>query len=137
MQFEFRALQAAFFDKAGVIDAVDAGTRSAFSKYGAYVRTRAKSSIRKRKTSAPPGSPPSSHAGDLKRLIFFAYDANTKSVVVGPVAFRKGEAPRLLEHGGTATRRGKPAHYRGNPTMLPAAKAEMPKFPDLIRGMVK
>jgi hypothetical protein len=134
--FEFKSLKSGFFDTKAVKDAVDAGTRKAMSKFGAFVRTRAKSSIRKRKKSSPPGSPPSSHAGDLKKLIFFAYDTNTKSVVIGPAAFRKAEAPRLLEHGGTATCRGKPAHYKGNPFMAPAAKAELPGFPTLLKGMI-
>ncbi len=140
MQFSITQAKAAFFDSSAVTDALDAGTRKVLSKFGAYVRTRARTSIRTRKKSAAPGSPPSSHAGDLKRLILFAYDAVNKSLVVGPVPFRKGEAPSLLEHGGTTTVKTKTGskvkHYRGNPFMAPAAKAEMPKFRDLLRGMV-
>lgn len=132
----FDQIKTAFFDTPAVKDAIDAGTRKVLSKFGAFVRTRAKSSIRTRKKSNPPGQPPSSHEGSLKRLIFFAFDPATKSLVVGPVPFRKGEAPRLLEHGGTAIRRGKPAHYRPRPFMAPAAKAELPKFRDLLKGMV-
>lgn len=137
LQIGLTQVKAAFFDKAAVTDKIDPAARKAMSKFGAFVRQRARSSIRPRKQSAPPGSPPSSHEGSLRRLILFAYDASTKSVVIGPVPFRKGEAPRLLEHGGTAIRRGKPARYRGHPFMAPAAKAELPKFPDLLRGMVR
>jgi len=140
MQFNLKQAKSAFFDRKAVTDAIDAGTRKVLSKFGAFVRTRARSSIRTRKKSSPPGQPPSSHAGDLKRLIFFAYDAVSKSLIVGPIPFRKGEAPRLLEHGGTTTvktRSGsKVKHYRGNPFMEPAAKAELPGFRDLLRGMV-
>lgn len=137
IQFGIRQVRAAFFDQAAVRTALDAGTRKALSKFGAFVRQRARSSIRTRKKSSPPGQPPSSHEGSLKRLIFFAYDASAKTVVIGPVPFRAGEAPSLLEHGGTAVKKsGRPRRYRGNPFVLPAARAELPKFPDLLRDMV-
>lgn len=137
IQFGTRQLQAAFFDTKAVRDAVDAGTRKALSKFGAFVRQRARSSIRTRKKSSPPGQPPSSHEGSLKRLIFFAYDAEKKTVVIGPVPFRTGAAPALLEYGGAVPRKsGRPKRYRGNPFMAPAAAAEVPKFADLLRGMV-
>jgi hypothetical protein len=118
-----------FFDSAKVIKALDAATRRNLSKVGAFLRTRERSLIRKRKASAPAGSPPSSHAGDLRRLIFFGYDLATKTVVVGPAPFRKGEAPRLLEFGGTVTRRDRRGRsvrqtYRGNPFAKPALDAE-------------
>jgi len=141
MQFNLKQAKSAFFDRKAVTDAIDAGTRKVLSKFGAYVRTRAKTSIRTRKKSSPPGQPPSSHAGDLKRLIFFAYDTEGKSLIVGPIPFRKGEAPRLLEHGGTTTVKtksgSKVTRYRGNPFMAPAAKAELPGFENSLRGMIK
>lgn len=94
-----------FFDSERVLAAVEKAERRVLSKFGAYVRTRARSSIRKRKATSKPGQPPSSHEGSLRRLLFFAYDASARSVVVGPVPFRRGEAPELLETGGTVTRR--------------------------------
>lgn len=121
-----------FFDTNAVKNAVDARTRRALSRYGAFVRTRARSSIRKRKKTATPGTPPSSHAGDLKRLIFFAYEPTNKSVVVGPVPFRAGTAPELLEEGGTTTvredGRARVRHYRAFPFMGPADRMERPKL---------
>jgi len=56
-----------FFDRQAVISKVDAATRRVLSRFGAFVRQRAKSSIRKRRNPAPPGSPPSSHTGLLKK----------------------------------------------------------------------
>lgn len=99
-----------FFDRAAVLSAVSAAERRVLAKFGAFVRRRAKSSIRKRKRSAPPGSPPSSHRGDLRRLIFFGLDPVSRSVVVGPVVFDKARpqtpgAPEALEHAGAVTRR--------------------------------
>ena len=93
------------FDAARVRRAMDAVTRRALSRAGAFIRQRAKTSIRKCKGISRPGDPPHSHAGHLRRLIFFAWDAITESMVIGPVPFKEGEAPSLLEFGGTAARR--------------------------------
>jgi len=92
-----------FFDSREVIDRVDRATRGVFSKFGAYVRTAARRSIRKRRKSSAPGRPPSSHTGLLKRFIFFSYDSGARSVVIGPERLsgrNRGEAPGILEYGG-------------------------------------
>ncbi len=111
---------------------VDAAGRKGLSKFGAYVRQRARTSIRNRKVPSAPDSPPSSHTGDLRNWILFAYDDSTRSVVIGPAKLNKpGEAPALLEIGGAATRmrHGKSvrAFYRPRPYMQPAFDAELPK----------
>jgi len=95
-----------FFDAPRVKRAVDAATHQALSRAGAFIRQGAKTSIRKRRGISRAGEPPHSHAGHLRRLIFFGYDPVTESVVIGPMPFRKGEAPHLLEYGGTVVRRG-------------------------------
>jgi len=102
-----------FFDRAEVQRAVDPATRKVFSRFGAYVRNTARRSIRKRRKASSPGRPPSSHRGDLKRKIMFAYEPDRKTVVVGPedLPAKKGETPETLEYGGwvktTNTRRTK------------------------------
>lgn len=94
-----------FFDRQAVTSKVDAATRRVLSKFGAFVRTASRSSIRKRKKASAPGSPPSSHKGQLRRFIFFSYDRSTNSVVIGPERLGSvGEAPALNEYGGTAQR---------------------------------
>jgi hypothetical protein len=138
----FQAAKQGFFDRAKVKNAVDAGTRRVFSKFGAFVRQRAKTSIRKRKGTSPPGSPPYSHVGLLRKFILFAYDAQRRSVVIGPTLTKEGSAaPRLLEHGGDAVieDRGKKrrAHYRPRPFMQPAFAAEQPKLPAMWRDSVR
>lgn len=146
MGFDFAKIRATFFDSEAVQKKVAKARRRVLSKCGAFVRRRAKSSIRKRKKQSPPGQAPSSHAGQLKQFLFFAYDASTDSVVVGPVPFTgaakqsKG-APEALEHGGPVTRRnrkGETKHYlyRGNPFMKPALDAEMPKFVSQFRDLI-
>lgn len=138
----FQAAKGSFFDRAKVKRSVDAGTRRVLSKFGAFVRQRAKTSIRKKKGTSPPGLPPHSHVGLLRKFILFAYDADRKSVVIGPTLIREGSiAPRLLEHGGETTlptRRGpKRARYRPRPFMKPAFAAEQPKLPALWRDSVR
>ncbi|MFI4860257.1 MAG: hypothetical protein ACIAXF_06200 [Phycisphaerales bacterium JB063] len=130
-----------FFDRPKVTSAVDKTTRRVLSRFGAFVRRGAKSSIRKRKSVSAPGSPPSSHTGLLKRLIFFVFDPRRRSVVIGPVGFRKSEAPELLEYGGSTTveRRGKreQANYRARPFMGPAFDQEQPKLPQMWRDAIR
>jgi len=135
-----------FFDAPKVVRAVDRATRQVLSKFGAYVRRGAKSSIRKRKRSAAAGSPPSSHTGLLKRFIYFGYDPDKQSVVIGPTKQNRGSSiPETLEHGGTATivrrRRGKRTTTRvkiaPRPFMGPAMDRELPKLPAMWRDSVK
>jgi hypothetical protein len=131
-----------FFDRKPVVDAVDRATRQVLSRFGAFVRTRARSSIRKRKAVSAPGDPPSSHEGTLRRLIFFAYDAARKGVVIGPTQSRPGsEVPRLLEYGGEAVggrdRRRRLLRYRARPFMSVAFQQELPGLPAMWRGAVR
>lgn len=130
----------AFFDRPGIKRAVDRSTLRVLSRFGAFVRRTAKSSIRRRKRVSDPGKPPSSHTGKLKRFIWFSYDPKAKSVVVGPTSFGSGESkPELLEHGGTgivvAQKRGKRtkknATYKARPFMGPAFEKEQPKLPGM------
>lgn len=133
-----------FFDRKAVIDRVDKATRKVLSRFGAFVRQTARKSIRKRKKTSAPGSPPSSHTGLLKRFIFFGFDPQKSSVVIGPQRLSqkgRGDAPALLEHGGKTTlkRRGKrvKAKVRQRPFMGPAFEKEQPQLPALWRNSVK
>jgi hypothetical protein len=120
----------AFFDSSKVTKSLDRATKKALSKFGAFVRQRSRSSIRSRKKVSMPGQPPSSHVGTLKKLIFFAYESEQKTVVIGPTPFGKGTAPSLLESGGIAvSRNGKRLNYRPRPFMKPAFDTELAKKP--------
>ena len=132
-----------FFTSKAVLSATDRATRRVLSRFGAYVRRAAKSSIRKRKSISQPGSPPSSHTGLLKRFILFGYDPAKRSVVIGPVKLThgdRGDAPSLLEYGGTAALKkdGKRKHARfgARPYMGPAFEAEKTKLPQMWRDSV-
>jgi hypothetical protein len=147
--FEIKNL---FFDRNVVKRKTDTAARRVLSRFGAFVRRSARSSIRRRKRPSPPGSPPSSHTGLLRKFIFFGYEPDKRSVVIGPVRLSqngRGEAPSLLEHGGTATldRRGpstslradkrKRTRYRPRPFMGPAFEKERPKLPAMWAGSIK
>lgn len=133
-----------FFDRDGVKAKVKDGTKSVLSKAGAFVRTRAKRSIRpapkKSKIKPVPGQPPRSHVGLLKDLIFFGYDANTESVVIGPQKLngRATSGAEALEFGGPGvTSKGTKAIYRKFPFMAPALDAERDNFPNLFANSVR
>jgi len=136
-----------FFDRNAVTGAVDRATRRVFSRFGAFVRRGAKSSIRKRKRISSPSEPPSSHTGLLKRFIFFGYDRQRRSVVIGPQRLNQktGDAPQALEHGGTSTiveglrgrRRKRRVRMKARPYMGPAFQKEQPKLPAMWAGSVR
>lgn len=122
----------AFFDREAVLKLMDRATAKALSKFGAFVRRRAQTSLRYRTKASAPGSPPSAHKsalsgikpGNLKRknqptsplrgFIFFAYDKETQSVIIGPAKTNQvffegnrrpvtGTVPSVLEYGGSIT----------------------------------
>lgn len=139
MNADFAKVKKLFFDRAAVTSAADRATVRALAKFGAFVRRRAKSSIRARKRVSEPGSPPSSHKGTLRDSILFAYDPGRRSVVIGPTTFRgSGEGARALEEGGPVTvdaRSGvRHLHIRPRPYMRPAFVAELPRVPEQFRG---
>ncbi|HPD31726.1 MAG TPA: hypothetical protein PLV57_20520 [Phycisphaerae bacterium] len=135
-----------FFDRPMVARAVNKAKRGVLSRAGAFIRQAARTSIRKRQGTSSPGSPPYSHTGLLRRFILFGYDRGTDSVVVGPVRLNKpGEAPRVLELGGTTVIeqrvRGRRVRARARiqrrPYMGPAMEKELPKFPALWRNSIR
>jgi len=135
-------VKALFFDAPKVKRAVNRAKRRALSRAGAFIRTRARTSMRRRRGSAQPGKPPHAHEGSLRRLILFAYDPSVDSVVVGPLGFRNSAIPGTLEFGGTetVTRRrtlksgkrvieSKRVSIAARPYMGPALKKELPNIP--------
>ena len=142
-----------FFDREAVTGAVDKAARKVLSRFGAFVRRGAKSSIRKRKRVSSPGEPPSSHTGLLKRLIYFGYDRQRRSVVIGPQRLNQkvGDAPAALEYGASVSaplrrdktrlprrsRRRRRVKITARPYMRPAFQKEQPKLPAMWGGSVR
>lgn len=127
-----------FFDSALVMKETTKEDRKRLSKFGAFVRRTARSSIRpggKKNKSSEPGEPPRSHTGFLKKNIFFAYEPQAKNVVIGPIVISSAggaDALDALEHGGTTTierlNKGKRVKERkkieARPFMTPAFEKE-------------
>ena len=102
-----------FFDRKVVDKAIDRQQKRAISKSLSFVRTRARSLLRRRKRVSEPGKPPSIHsAGPGLKTVLFAYDPRIKGGIVGPVKLNqvnmtsKGSqpVPSILELGGTVQR---------------------------------
>jgi hypothetical protein len=102
-----------FFDREAVQKAADRGNLRALAKAGAFIRTRARSSLRRRKKPSPPGAPPSVHSRDsfatLKNILF-GLEPQRQAVIIGPVGLGRsgsaatapvsGTVPNVLEFGG-------------------------------------
>lgn len=127
--------------------------RSGITKGLVFIRTRAKSSIRRRKRISKPGEPPSAHAKGLGiKSIFWVYNSFEMAGEVGPIkiavdrrgAIATGTVPGVLEGGGTVTypakkvltkgrsgtwelqkRKKRRVRIRPRPFMVPALEAEV------------
>ena len=122
------AAKGTFFSAEKVIAAVDKAVAKALSKYGAYVRQRAKSSLKYSKEASAPGQIPHVHktlsrtktnkktgvtkiqpVSPLREFIFFGYDASSQTVVIGPTLFHAAKrkatgghtVPEIIEKGGS------------------------------------
>jgi hypothetical protein len=147
-----------FFTSRGVRDSLDKGTRRALSKFGAFTRRTAKSSLKYKIGPAPAGQPPHVHrsagytvkkkskgvtklqpASPLRELLFFSYDPVNKSVVIGPaLGGSRSGAPRTQEEGGTArTPDGRSVTIAARPFMKPAFKSNLAKVMGDFRNIVK
>ncbi|MEN6387119.1 MAG: hypothetical protein ABFD79_18220 [Phycisphaerales bacterium] len=114
-----------FFDRPAVVKAVDSATRKVLNRIGGMIRLTARRSIKKapnRKAVSKAGKPPLSHTGLLRNHIYYSFDPQARSVVVGPVALRaKGKnVPRILEYSGNTRIKGKNVHIAARPYMGPA-----------------
>jgi len=163
---DVRAIGKFFLDRAAVAEKVNAGRLKLFGRWGGSVRLTAQRSMRpggKKGKSAEPGKPPRTHEGSLRRLVVYAFDPNTRSVVAGPMKFKRGRVPELLEYGGTAVKElvqlsggrlvskgnpllkgdpggrpvvRRPAAYKGNPYMGPAAASVNGRLAPQLKGII-
>lgn len=128
-QYTVAQVKGLFFDRARIVAAMDRKTVQALSRVGSFIWTRERTAMKRSKSSAPAGTAPRVHRGDLKSRNYFGYDPSTKSVVIGPAKYRAGTVPLLMEIGGTGnvTSNGKvkSARYAPHPFMGPALAAEI------------
>lgn len=154
-----------FFDRKAVTNRLDKATHKIFSEFGRLVRKRAMASLIYADGPSRPGEPPHSHrvtvykrtskktgktrsrmVGLLRERLYFAFDKETQSVVVGPELLSgtvgDGKAPHALEYGGESkgfTKAGKikTIVIRERPFMRPAAEAERGGLPAMWRDSVR
>lgn len=94
-----------FFDRTPVVNALDRASHRVLSKFGSYVRSDARQSIRRRKRVSRPYESPTNQTGKLKRGIYFAYERRRRSVIIGPQLFpgrSSSQTLETLEYGGPA-----------------------------------
>lgn len=180
MKLSINAAKANFFDSDRVIRAVGKARAASLAKAGYLVMKKARASLHsapkgasgtqkrnakgqflKVKTgptrSSPPGSPPYSRKGLIKKFLFFSYDQSSQTVVIGPTLINKPTgAPETLEYGGDAeieesrfvsgvkygnrTQRLKTSRkitIAARPYMHPALNAEAPAFASLWKNSVR
>lgn len=130
-------VQRQFFNHTKVIRHLDRKTARVLGRFGGTVRKTAQFLMRTKNRSARPGKPPYAHKKKLlKRLYFYSYDRQSKSVVVGPVLFKPHASkmiPRLMEKGGIGYRRLRdggilPQKYKPHPYTAPAVAKTLPKM---------
>ena len=163
ISLDFKTLKGGFFDRKVVLDALDKATYKIFSEFGRKVRATAQKSLKYRKQSSPPGSPPHAHKSRtaekvdrktgkvskrsvsfLREYLYYAFDKTTRSVVIGPSRLNRtidSGSLQALEYGGTATVKSRGKRSRkavaARPFMRPAAAAELPNLPPMWRDSVR
>ena len=126
-----------------VLQAAEKASVKNLGKFGAFVRERARTSIRKRKGTSGPGSPPSSHTGLLRDKILFLVEPEAHNVVIGPMLLNKVSptALKALEHGGASLviTKGqlRAVNIAARPFMKPAFDIELEKSPDLWKDSIE
>ena len=132
-----------FFDRQAIQSAVSRSERKVLSRFGAFVRQDALQRIQRRKRPSRAGESPTNRTGLLKRHIYFLFDPDRRSVVIGPARLnRSTDAPRTLEHGGEITIETKSketieVEIAPRPFMGPAFEKEQSQLPSLWRDSIK
>jgi len=128
------------FNAAAVMQPAQRAARRVFPQQGAYVRGIAKRSIRRRanrRKSSPPGRPPYTHTGAIKRAVLFA--AGADDVLIGPSASVIGRIGHTHEFGGIepAQKRKPQRRYPPRPFMGPALAVAWPRLPGFWRDSIR
>lgn len=96
--------------------AVERAAAGSLPPVGYLISQLAKSKVKRSRTAAPPGQPPHTRRGQLRRAIRYQMAADKRSIVIGPAASKLGTAGAAHEHGG----RYKGARFPERPLMGPA-----------------
>jgi hypothetical protein len=127
-----------FFSDDDVKNSLDKRTARVFARFGYFVRQAARKLIKKRNRKSLPGEAPTDQTGLLKQHIYFGYDKDGRTLVVGPAAiFANSFIPERLEYGETYTnKKGETVTLKPRPYMRPAYEEKEPYLADLWRKSV-
>lgn len=148
IDLKLTAVKGLFLDKRRIRESKNRAVVGALAKFGAFVRTRSRTSIRKRKGASEPGKPPHGHGQELlKRNIFFVVEPVAENVIIGPIKLNKPSPLVLqaLEHGGETLVMGRgrdegrlmPTKIRARPYMQPAFEKELPNAAPLLKDKMR
>lgn len=114
-----------------VLNAVKSRSRDAMAHLAAKVRLAAQSSITTSEEPSPPGSPPHTREGQLRRAIVFS--VGESDAIVGPRASVVGPIGELMEFGGEFFGRD----YEARPFMGPAPEEAIDDFAGQWSGSLR
>jgi hypothetical protein len=100
---------------------------------GAALRLTARRSIRTRQKPSPPGTPPHTRRGQLRRAIAYSLDKQRQVVVIGPERDAVGKSGSAHEFGGRYRRE----LYPKRPYMGPALEKIQDRLPDFWASSVR
>ena len=144
INLQLEVVKAQFFDRK-VLDRLDAGERRVLNKIGANIRSDARRSMRTRKGRAsaksppsPAGTPPRSRKGQLKKFLFYWYDARAHDVIVGPIRLPRTRiaVPGVHEHGAVVHTQKHVMRYPARPYMVPALEKNRRKGLAMYRNVL-
>jgi hypothetical protein len=112
---------------------VDRSTFRGLGHAGGAIRLTARRSIRKSKKASPPGMPPHTRQGQLKRAVVYAVEKSKQRVVIGPTHELVGPSAMAHEFGG----RFRGDQYPKRPLMGPALEKNLDRLPKFWAGSVR
>ena len=121
------------FDADGLVARAAKASVDVLRRMGAYIRRAAQSKVRQSRNPPPPGEPPHTRRGALKRGILFGVDRRTNSVVVGPSVRFVGTSMQAHEFGGGYKRE----RYPKRPLMGPSLRESAPHLAKMWENAVK
>jgi hypothetical protein len=121
------------FDKQKLLAKTKQANITSLGHAGAALRLTARRSIRTRKKASPPGTPPHTRHGQLKRAIAYAVDKQRGVVVIGPERDGVGTSGSAHEFGGRYRRE----RYPKRPYMGPALDKLQDRLPDFWASSVR
>lgn len=138
---------AIFVYRDGATQAVDWSDATARERRNWHIARNAdkRRQVRRPFAASLPGESPRSQTGKLRQYLDSNIDPDAVSVVIGPSLIAssasKGDAPSVLEYGGTTTitkgpRKGQKADIAARPYMQPAYRDTAPSIENLLRARV-